>query len=196
MNYAVKYTLNPVPKLSLVKSKSPLSLLAEGLKSRHVLWAVDEAQRKSESSSLDDVLKKLNYDGFVVIEPVHVLSADNSPVPTRLFFKWIEELAHEAENRLQLDHRASKLSGIMPLQVLKKERNTNLSPVEILAQYASSKDVDLIVAKARRRNALVRFLRPGFTDELVKISPVPVLVVEEGLTRGSRSIRLHLPVAV
>ena len=50
------------------------------------------------------------------------------------------------------------------------------SPAEVLANMASTPDIDLVVVGHRGRGAIARVLLGSVTDRLVQISPKPVLV--------------------
>lgn len=156
-----------------------------------VLWAIDVDAHSEENESIENLIDELTVNRNVVVEPVHVLLPESTPLPMRLFNKWSEELVYERAEKIRSYYQQSRL--VRGPRILKIQEGSRNDGVDTLLEYADQIGADLIVAKSRKRNRLIRALRPGFTDELLERARIPVLLFDEESEPLEQAVSLHFP---
>jgi nucleotide-binding universal stress UspA family protein len=157
-----------------------------------VVWAVDVGETEESNAAIENLIEEITENRRVVVEPVHILVPEITPLPRQLFSKWSEDLVYDRAEQIRSVQRPNRL--VRGPRVIKRQNDSRAGAVEMLLEYADQVGADLIIAKSSRRNPFVRAIRPGFTDELISRSSVPVLLFKENSRSGSLPVSLHLPV--
>lgn len=175
-----------------VPSETQVGRMVEELCPSVVVWAVDVGETEESNAAIENLIEEITENRRVVIEPVHILVPESTPLPRQLFSKWSEDLVYDRAEQIRSVQRPNRL--VRGPRVIRRQNGSRAGAVEMLLEYADQVGADLIIAKSSRRNPFVRALRPGFTDELISKSSVPVLLFKENSRSGSLPVSLHLPV--
>lgn len=184
-------TNHPVDSPERKPTETQVGRVLEELCPTVVVWAIDVDTQSEENESIESLIDELSSNRSVVVEPVHVLLPESTPLPRRLFNKWSDDMVYERAEKLRSYYEQSR--SVRGPRILKIQEGSRNDGVGTLLEYADQVEADLIVAKSRKRNRLIRALRPGFTDELLDRSKIPVLLFNEESEPGERPVSLHLP---
>lgn len=125
-------------------------------------------------------LRALHYAAEVAraknlsLDLVHVLA----PVllPPTVYEKAIADI--ERQERAHADRvLTTALADIAPLKVITRRVTTTGNPVETLLSLAADDDVEMIAIGTKGRGAVARVLLGSVADQILHLSPKPVLIV-------------------
>lgn len=182
-------TNHPVDSPEWKPAETQVGRLIEELCPTVVVWAIDVDTHSEENESIENLIDELTVNRNVVVEPVHGLLPESTPLPMRLFNKWSGDLVYERAEKIRSYYQQSRL--VRGPRILKIQEGSRNDGVDTLLEYADQIGADLIVAKSRKRNRLIRALRPGFTDELLERARIPVLLFNEESEPREQPVSLH-----
>lgn len=158
---------------------------------KKIIWAVDPicGEKELQLHTLR-TLSRFSKGSDATIEPVCVLGADQTKIPSNVFSMLNErkEYRLEAEETLRRWTTGLAMTNLDTPRLLKSGLYAGEDSVSTLLRYAKESGAALIGVSTHARKAMERFLFGSFAESLLMKSDVPLLVVNPH-TEGSNELR-------
>jgi nucleotide-binding universal stress UspA family protein len=160
-----------------------------------VIWAVDAFEATNQIHyNCAAVLRFFKERFKSQINPVCVLSASQLNLPGERAGRWIHHYQPAIEKEIQTVLKEVHLDEQVETPEILLQRSTSTTEaVNLLSQFALSRDADLIVVGTHGRSGMERFLLGSFTETLLLRSEVPVLVIGQTLQEFKNIDRIFFP---
>lgn len=144
---------------------------------RKIIWAIDPSQKPSYAKNLIVELEAWSRRLNCPIQPVAVFSEKPLNLPIETFYPGRIHLEEIADQSLSNYLKKTNLKNFLPPEKIFIGSNSIRKMAKELAKYAEEKNALIIFANTRARKSWNPFHFGGFSETLVTISRIPVLLL-------------------
>ncbi|MGZ3708777.1 MAG: universal stress protein [Bdellovibrionota bacterium] len=159
-----------------------------------LVWAVDPfAEDKELQRPAAWAIRGIAKAQGVTVIPVYILRGIpvDSPVPPSP--ELLAEVQFAGQESLEEVLRRVEIPGLQALEVLPQPRLTLSLGVSTLLEFAKSRQAEIIALSTHVRKRMARFMMGSFTETLLQISDVPLLVVRPNQRKAFDFRRIVFP---
>lgn len=165
---------------------------------KKVVWAVDAfEEHNSLQENVVKILKLLSNkcapEIEVKIEPVYVLSPDQLNLPRDYGGQFITQYHPAAKLAFEQRLKQYHIPELQEPKILVFNQYSLRSHVQHFLDYANETQADLIVLGTHGRQGFSRIMLGSFTEALLVISKIPVLVVGQTIKPDTKLDRILFP---
>lgn len=165
---------------------------------KKVLWAVDAFEE--HNSLQENVIKTLRLlankcspEIEVKIEPVYVLSPDQLNLPRDYGGQFITQYQPAAKLAFEQRLKQYQVPEFQEPKILVFNQYSLRSHVQHFLEYANDVQADLIILGTHGRQGFSRIMLGSFTEALLVISKIPVLVIGQTIKPETQFNRILFP---
>lgn len=139
-----------------------------------IVWAVDPLQNPAHTlETMKEITlwaKQLNCR----IQPVSIFSSRTLNLPAEIQFSWDENFTEKWQQKFFTGH---EIKDILPIEKIFVQSHSLRKMAAELVSYAAKEKAIIIFANSRNKQNMNPFRFGGFTEALVTLSQVPVLLL-------------------
>ncbi len=161
---------------------------------RKIIWSVDPFEEIGKhQQEIFDTLRVFSSQVETSIVPTYVLSPEQLDLNVDFSPPWLENYRPATEKALAERAKVSKLSNLLPPQVVVYNQSSLRGSVRALASFAKTSEADAIVMGSHGRKGVTRLFMGSFAETLLLESEVPLIVVGPEAHQPAQIKRILFP---
>ena len=159
-----------------------------------IIWAIDAFEDQQDLTlKMAQFIARIHEHTEAEVEPVYLLRENEIILPTYEVPTWVMDHSKTAESMFQEILKDLEMPFLLSPKVIPHSAQSHSGSADILSNYATRTNADLIVVGSHAREGMQRFLLGSFAESLLLQAATPVCVITADSSFQTKSQQILFP---